>query len=469
MTSTQASLDQIKKELAQVSPSFCTAKWLQVTMHLQNGHTHSCHHPMTHLVPLQELEQNPSALHNTQYKKEARKKMLTGERPSECSYCWNIEDLPANLYSDRHIKSNDDWSRPLLSEVATMPWDQNVNPTYVEVSFSNTCNFKCAYCAPHISSKWMAEVQQHGPYPTRHQFGSLQFIKDQKLMPLPDEASNPYIKAFWEWWPQLYGSLQVFRITGGEPLLSRNTFKILDYVSTHANPNLQLIINSNLGVPNEIVEEFSQKIAKIREGKLVKSVEVYTSVDTWGHHAEFIRTGLNLEKFCQNMDTLYKHNEEMKVVIMCAFNVLSVFKFRELIDFVIDQKTRLGRDLVLDISYLHNPEFLNVKILPEHWKQELTSVLNYMKERKQTPQKVGLNDYEIIKMERLIEYAQSHAEGSWLNLHRRDFVNFIEEFNVRRKTDFVGDFPEFKEDFLKWKKNKPKRNLIDFLYKKVLG
>jgi hypothetical protein len=39
-----------------ISPSFCAAKWQQVTMHLQTGHTHSCHHPQTHKIPLIELE-----------------------------------------------------------------------------------------------------------------------------------------------------------------------------------------------------------------------------------------------------------------------------------------------------------------------------------------------------------------------------------------------------------------------------
>lgn len=469
MTSTQASLDQIKKELAQVSPSFCTAKWLQVTMHLQNGQTHSCHHPMTHLVPLDELAQNPSALHNTNYKKQARKKMLNGERPSECSYCWTMEDLSKDLYSDRHIKSNDDWARSHLQEIAHKPWDQNINPTYAEVAFSNTCNFKCAYCAPYVSSKWMAEVKEHGPYPTRKRFGSLRYLKHHKLMPFEDESSNRYIEAFWQWWPELYSTLKVFRITGGEPLLSSNTFKVLDYISEHPNKNLDLIVNSNMGVSLELVEKFSKKIALLRKDRLVKSVEVYTSLDTWGEQAEFIRTGLDLKKFRTNIDMLYQHNEEIKVVIMCAFNVLSVFRFKELIDFVIEQKTLFGRDMVLDISCLRYPSFLDVRILPQKWKNELHVILSYMRSKQQTADKVGLKDYEIIKMERLVEYANSKAPARWLKIQRRDLVNFLEEFDRRRKTDFIKDFPEFKDDFLDWKMHKPKRNIIDFIHRQLLG
>ena len=77
-----------------------TAKWLQVTMHLQNGHTHSSHHPQTHKIPLEELRSNPTALHNTEFKKRQRRMMLNGIRPKECQYCWNVEDLGGDLPTD---------------------------------------------------------------------------------------------------------------------------------------------------------------------------------------------------------------------------------------------------------------------------------------------------------------------------------------------------------------------------------
>ena len=37
-----------KKKLDTVGCGFCLAKWTQVTMHLHNGTTHSCHHPEPH-------------------------------------------------------------------------------------------------------------------------------------------------------------------------------------------------------------------------------------------------------------------------------------------------------------------------------------------------------------------------------------------------------------------------------------
>ena len=134
--------EETKKNLNSVGCGMCLAKWTQVTMHLQTGFNHSCHHPSVHKIPVKEIEQNPSALHNTRFKKYKRKEMLEGGRPSECDYCWNIEDN-SNTYSDRIYKSSEPWSKPHFEEIAKSDWKADFNPRYVEVSFSNTCNFKC--------------------------------------------------------------------------------------------------------------------------------------------------------------------------------------------------------------------------------------------------------------------------------------------------------------------------------------
>jgi hypothetical protein len=142
-----------------VSPSFCLAKWYQLTLYLQNGFNHSCHHPSPHKIPLDELEQNHKALHNTNFKKEQMQKMLDGVRPAECDYCWTAEDN--GHVSDRSYKSATSWAYPHIGEVVKNK-TADVEPTYVEISFSNVCNFKCAYCSPDLSSQWYEEIDKHG-------------------------------------------------------------------------------------------------------------------------------------------------------------------------------------------------------------------------------------------------------------------------------------------------------------------
>ena len=80
----------MKDRLNKVGSGFCLAKWDQVTMHLHNGMTHSCHHPAPHKIPLIEIESNYKAIHNSEEKICERQAMIDGERPSPCNFCYKI-------------------------------------------------------------------------------------------------------------------------------------------------------------------------------------------------------------------------------------------------------------------------------------------------------------------------------------------------------------------------------------------
>ena len=85
-------LEKIKSLLDSKGCGFCMAKFKQVTMHLGTGMTHACHHPSPHKIPLKEIQENPAALFNTSVLKKARTEMLNNEKPSDCDYCWRVED-----------------------------------------------------------------------------------------------------------------------------------------------------------------------------------------------------------------------------------------------------------------------------------------------------------------------------------------------------------------------------------------
>ena len=85
-----SSAEQMKEDLG---PALCLAKWKQVSLHLATGLNNSCYHPPLHLIDPEAIKTNPSALHNTGHKKAQRKIMLRQERPTECSYCWTMEDF----------------------------------------------------------------------------------------------------------------------------------------------------------------------------------------------------------------------------------------------------------------------------------------------------------------------------------------------------------------------------------------
>ncbi len=455
MSSDTDVLNKTREKIDKVGRGFCLAKWLQVTIHLQTGHTHSCHHPATHKVPLAELKDNPSALHNTEFKKQQRKEMLEGGRPKECSYCWNIEDLPGSQFSDRHFKSNDEWAAPFFDDVIKAGATGNINPKYLEVSFSSTCNFKCAYCHPSVSSKWQNEIKEKGPYPTHSLYNSTYYLEKEDKMPIQDEDLNPYVKSFWEWWPSLYPDLKVFRVTGGEPLLAKSTFKMLDYVKQNPKPDLSLGINTNLGVPFEVMERFVSNLKEIQKNNSVKKVYVYTSLDTWGKQAEAIRDGLDIELFQKNLDYLMENVHDINLTFMCTFNLFSVPRFHELVAYINKLKERESNRgaenfIFLDISYLRHPQFLSVKVLDcEYASNQLQHSLQIMENNtaKAKGHLAGFHEFEVIRMKRLIEYIRQPYIESEQKWQRLDLHAFVSEYEKRREYNFTELYPEL-SDFL---------------------
>jgi hypothetical protein len=113
----------------------------------------SCHHPSSHKIQNIELKKSFKAIHNTEVKKKARKEMLVGERPSECDYCWKIEDISPENISDRVFKSNI-YTKEEIEEAEKSLWDKDINLKTVKLVFNRNCNFACAYCNSEFSTKW---------------------------------------------------------------------------------------------------------------------------------------------------------------------------------------------------------------------------------------------------------------------------------------------------------------------------
>lgn len=457
-------LKEIKNEVNAISQSYCSAKWLQSTLLLQNGKTHSCHHPRPHAIELDEIRDNPSGLHNTRYKKVMRVEMINGKRPAECQFCWNIEDMPGDHISDRIIKSSESWSYSRLHEISRLPKDANVNPAYLEVSFSNLCNFKCSYCSPEQSSQWMAESKKYGPYPTHQYFNGMDGLIKENRVPIAHNDYNPYVEAFWKWWPELYETLKVFRITGGEPLLSEDTFKVLDYINENPNKTLEFSVNTNACVADDKIKLFVEKMRRITvDKKKIGSTRVYTSVDAHGKQAEYIRHGLDYDLWLKNLDYMLTELPETTFTVMCTSNIFSLFTMEKMLADIYALKKKHYSErrkvaITVDISILRFPAHQRADIITDDYWNSLDSALKYMKEHEEgnkefnIPHYAGFFDFEIAKLERFIEFMKNGDKNEDMGLSidslRHDFYAFVEEHDRRRKTNLLEAFPEL-ENFYK--------------------
>lgn len=430
------------EELNKVSPSFCLAKWFNVSIHIPTGQTHSCYHPRSHKIPLEEVTIDVSALHNTNYKKEQRKLMLEGKRPDECNFCWQIEDS-GNQLSDRAYRSKDVYEEGLIAEAQALGYEGNAIPRYVEVNFNQACNFRCSYCSPHLSTAWQKDIEDNGAFILDDRWhNDITWVKQLNIDNGPD---NPYLKAFWDWMPVLYPKLQTFRMTGGEPLMDKNTFKMFDYIYEHPKPDLNLSITSNCCPPGNQWDKFMISLKKITEKDAVEHFMLFCSLDSWGKQAEYIRNGMDFDVLYKNVTDFLTNSNKHSLTFIITFNALSYTGFVDYIKNIHKLRQQFSNDrqmIWFDVPQLSSPDFLNPKLIPELI-TELEAAVDYMLSNREGlfNHHKGFKDFEVSKVQRLIDWIQSNDDFD-KHTAMKNFYLFFREQDVRRNTDFIRVFPQ---------------------------
>ena len=445
-----SSAEEMKEKLG---PSLCLAKWQQVSLHLPTGLNNSCYHPPLHEIDVKPLEFHPSALHNTVHKKEQRKKMLAGEKPKECNYCWTMED--AGHLSDRHYRSGEPWAAEHYDNIVNQPWDKDVTPSYVEVNFSHGCNLACSYCSPQFSTEWNKDIQRWGAYPTKSPHNDPMHFKGRR-QPIPVRENNPYVEAFWQWWPELYPELKHFRMTGGEPLMDKNTHRVFDYILSSPKPDLHVDVTSNFSVEPKLFNRYIDKVQQLCTGERIEHFMQYVSVDTGiAEHAEYIRHGLNFKRLENNV---YRYLKEVphrnSLTFILTMNNLSLLGLQRQLEWILELRRVYNTDgyqkIWFDTPVLRTPSWQSLQVLPESYVGILENVINWMKLHKldeNSDRFDGFKDYEIQRMERDCAWMKKGKKLNEKYLHetRADFYNFFNEYDKRRKIDFLTVFPQMSE------------------------
>jgi organic radical activating enzyme len=436
-------LEYKQRVLDTKSASFCGAKWYNATIWLGSGQTTSCHHPLPHQVTVEQVLKNPSALHNTPQKKQQRAQMQRGERPTGCEYCWRIEDSSSTAISDRPYKSMI-YSEEELHDAFVLPSDSDVNLRTLEIAFDRTCNFACSYCNPAFSTTWVRDIKSNGPYNNLVSDGRNHFTHAHDSSQLYGYSdTNPYVEAFFKWWESdLHKTLRELRITGGEPLMSGHTWKLLDWFKENrGKSNTKLAINSNLGMDDKQIDKFIDSVRGL-------DVEVYTSCEAYGKDAEYIRDGLDYKQWFNNLIKLKKSGAVKHLHVMATINGLSLLSLPKFLDHMMDFKMGWGRDsLTFTLNILRFPSFQSPTVMPLSIRENCAKKLEKFLIQFESNKYIHQMKTEHIK--RLIEYLRKvetpHEGASERSLLEKDFKNFYEQYDVRHNKDFIKTFADLED------------------------
>ena len=446
----KTSYERTKELIKDIAPkSFCAAKWYNVSIWLGNGRTASCHHPLAHPVPKKELEKSASALHNTQFKKEQRKKMLEGERPAECGYCWKVEDAAQDedINSDR-IYQTARYTEEEIKALKDIPWDKNVNPKTVEICFDNLCNLACSYCNSEFSSTWSKDIVKNGEYKNMVTDGGKTYRQDGSIaMPFGNKnEGNIYVKRFFDWFPEIKDGITELRVSGGEPSRSPSFWKLIDMSD---NEKFALAVNSNL------IMEDSRLDRLVEAGKKFEKLDIYTSAECMYKNQEFVRDGFDWDIWEKNVKKAVASPHINGMYVMMTLSLLGIWTVDKFVKQIVEWKKEVNdkHAFFMSVNILRFPSFQSVTMLPQTIKEDLANrIEKVMKEEYD-----WINDLERNQLKRLLIYLRrvdsSMEDVDAYSKKRNDLINFVDQYAVRRNKPVEEYMPQEFNDWYQELKN----------------
>ena len=319
-----------------------------------------------------------------------RKKMLNGEFDSNCSNCYKTEKNGG--YSFRTFGQDEFLDQDIVDYVnATNPENGEIEDytfKYIDIRFSNVCNFRCKYCSPRFSSTWynfMKDESEKHPVVRAYVKNNPMEIDLFKVQDVTKENLITQLT------PHLDTTQQVY-FGGGEPLITEEHYELLDVMMSKDLYDIHLRYNTNLS-------NFKYKKKHIFDyWENFQYLTIGCSLDHFGKKAEFMRTKTDwkveeenlreLIKFRSNHYEIWGPHEELGDsqrehtkkwgksgwVIISIDTVITIFNVGSITDFwdyLLDEKL-LDDQMTVTINVTYTPEYFTVRALPKHLKDEFS-------------------------------------------------------------------------------------------------
>lgn len=409
--------------LDSISPTFCAAKWLESDIYLHTGVTSSCHLPRPHQINLQEAEDDPLAIHNTDQKIKERQQMLQGQRPAGCNNCWNIEDSGTDV--SNRVAYSYKWKD---FDFSKLDLSKNIVPPKITIMVDNYCNFDCVYCDPTQSTTWATDLKTHGVYAvssdpkkTYLRLGT----KDRLTEDNSQKLTQQTVKLITDNLTQIHS----ITLLGGEPTINPKFWTLIDTLAQYNTSHLTLEVITNFSNVNAIKKLYASR-------HYYKDLRILISIDGTGPKAEFIRHGLKWNDFANSLTTFLEENVEYKISLLGTINILSLDGLIELCNWIKELNHRYNNRIQYRFFMVRWPNFQALNILPDHLKEHYkTQIQKWLEVNGQD------SSFEptVENLEQLIGIL-NNKELSGTELEQKDFKYFVKEYSARRKMNVKFTF-----------------------------
>lgn len=377
-------LDHKKKFwLFKQSKTFCAAPWNQFEVFV-TGELRTC----CNGIKLGNINEKPVAeILNSELLLDI-KTSLANDRPHKnCNLCYK-GSIPGE-HEDLRMHYN-----PMFQS-ADINYEENTEfkLNALDMHWDNTCNFKCIYCTPVLSSSIAQE--QKLPVHKVH--------KDRVKEIIKLAVANQY-------------NLKEIYFSGGEPLLIKHNAELLSQLE---NKNIPLRLTTNLS-------QLKESNAVFKEVQKFTNVLWTLSADAQGEKFNYIRNGGEWNEFLAGIKQLQDLGHRVRLnMVHFVGNAAGIF---DTIEYFV--KTHGINDIT--VNPLHDHEYLLARNAPEELKaQGRNKLKNLLDSNLITP---GTNSYyNIFKCGRELELPADDATG---------YRNYFDHLDSLRQTNWRQIFPE---------------------------
>jgi len=373
---------------------------------------------------------------NNYQMRDARKKVLCGERPDVCKPCFDLEDQGVESLRQRHIKNAIPESRinlypnavDALRDDYTMPFEF---PT-MEIKLNNLCNLKCRMCNPLDSTSWK-DWDEVVPFYKKENNYLVPTV--ERLVKTPGQYIGPFddTDKWWESFEKLLPHFRRVEFAGGEPLMDPQHYKILDMLKPYAK-NIEIKYATNgttLGIKGgRTIHDYWPHF---------RSVAVNVSIDGIHDVYNYIRSNGDFNLVEQNIKEIQTIPNVSRVVGAFTAQAGNILQAAECIDYFLN---KLG--IVFYSHRVSYPTVLSAQVLPLALKAEAIKRLQEISTR--------IPSFDIVKKHPILEnITQQQIQDNINYLNAKDeshlwqeFLNFNYALDITRKQSLLDAVPDFK-------------------------
>lgn len=364
--------------MSKVSPYFCVAPWTHTYVSPQGERRLCCASREDASFQKQYIDSgtdndsafNPLSLEehwNSEYMKDIRKRIIAGEKISQCDIC-NNQVLNLHTYKQYFTETLFPHKIDEILKSTDNTGFTTMNPVSYDYRISNLCNFKCRMCGEQLSSSWESEKILHN---------KIDFKKNKWMDPAVRSEINSFQSEVLE--EELQRAVDNETIeeiywVGGEPLMWERHWTIMD----------QLV---KTGKSKDVVIRYNTNLSRIKYKNYnlydmlpyFKRINICASIDGVGDIGEYIRTGINwnewINNFKQGMVLIDQFGSDA-IVFDVTLTTPGLFGLKQLFDIV----TELNVKTYLKITFAFDPSIaMSPLMLPRHILEPIIQdLLDYM-------------------------------------------------------------------------------------------